>query len=197
MTQQGGNPQEFQDHRQGRTPFTTKFDGMWKIQAEIARIIEEYAKKRFDLLLKQRDIDTDCAFYTPEKKTYLSILSPEHFQKHLFERAGNMNGEETELAMRIDALDNVAWWLRNREKEDFYIQGWKPGKFYPDFIVKTKTGSYILVEYKGEDRLTNEDTEYKIQLGKLWEKLSDDKNKFYLVNVKSSDEVLKQISNMA
>src|SRR5262249_12203519 len=25
----GGQPQEFQDHRQGRRPVTTKFDGMW------------------------------------------------------------------------------------------------------------------------------------------------------------------------
>jgi hypothetical protein len=32
MTQHGGNPQEFQDHRQGRRPATTKFDGMWKCQ---------------------------------------------------------------------------------------------------------------------------------------------------------------------
>jgi mRNA-degrading endonuclease toxin of MazEF toxin-antitoxin module len=31
MTQHGGNPQEFQDHRQGRRPATTKFDGMWHI----------------------------------------------------------------------------------------------------------------------------------------------------------------------
>ena len=29
MTQHGSNPQEFQDHRQGRRPATTKFDGMW------------------------------------------------------------------------------------------------------------------------------------------------------------------------
>ena len=31
MTQHGGNPQEFQDHRQGRRPVTAKFDGMWKL----------------------------------------------------------------------------------------------------------------------------------------------------------------------
>ncbi len=96
--------------------------------------------------------------------------------------------------MRLDALENIAWWYRNREKEDFYLQGFKPGKFYPDFIVKTKFGNYMLVEYKGEDRLTNEDTEYKVQLGKIWEQLSEGKRKFYLVNEKSSDEVLKQIS---
>src|SRR5262249_23006531 len=31
MTHHEGTPQEFQDHRQGRRPVTTKFAGMWKI----------------------------------------------------------------------------------------------------------------------------------------------------------------------
>jgi hypothetical protein len=35
MTQHGSNPQEFQDHRQGRRPATTKFDGMWERQLDI------------------------------------------------------------------------------------------------------------------------------------------------------------------
>ena len=111
----------------------------------------------------------------------IARLSGEHFQKHLFERAGQLNGEETEFAMRIDVLENVAWWFRSREKEDFYLQGWRSGKFYPDFIIKTKRGVYILAEYKGGDRLSNEDTAYKEELGKLWEKLNNGKNKFFLV----------------
>jgi superfamily II DNA or RNA helicase len=167
-----------------------------RIQSEIAQIINEYAKKTFDALVKKGDIDMNSAFYTSEKKIYLSRLSSEHFLRHLFERAGYMNGEEIEFIIRLDALDNIAWWYRNREKEDFYLQGWKSGKFYPDFIIKTNAGSYILVEYKGEDRLTNEDTEYKVQLGKFWEKASEGKNRFYLVNVKSSDDILKQISRI-
>jgi len=101
----------------------------------------------------------------------IARLSSEHFQKHLFERSGQLNGEETEFAMRLDVLDNVLWWFRNREKEDFYLQGWRPGKFYPDFIIKTKSGAYILAEYKGGDRLSNDDTSYKEELGQLWEKL--------------------------
>src|SRR5262245_20591998 len=32
----GGQPQEFQDHRQGRRPVTTKFDGMWATQQPTA-----------------------------------------------------------------------------------------------------------------------------------------------------------------
>lgn len=167
-----------------------------KFQEEIAVIISEYAKKQFDQLVSKGEIDVKTAFYSPEESIKISRLSSEHFQKHLFEMAGYMNGEETEFAMRLDGLDNIQWWFRSREKEDFYLQGWRPNKFYPDFIIKTNDGNYILAEYKGEDRLSNEDTEYKVDLGKLWESLSKDKNKFYLVGKSTMDENLREISQV-
>ncbi len=164
------------------------------VQEEIQKIIDAYAKNQFDKLLSKEDINAESSNYSPDQKILISRLSPELFQKHLFERAGYMNGEETEFAMRIDVLENIEWWYRNREKEDFYLQGWRSGKFYSDFIIKTKSGKYIVVEYKGEDRLSNEDTEYKNELGKLWEKLSGEKNRFFLVGKISIDNVLKEIS---
>lgn len=165
-----------------------------RMQEEIQIIIDAYAKVAFDRLLAKGDINTNSSFYSPKQKILMSRLSPEHFQKHLFERAGYMNGEETEFAMRIDILENIDWWYRNKEKEDFYLQGWRPGKFYPDFIIKTKGGKYIVVEYKGEDRLSNEDTSYKDVLGKLWERLNGGKNRFFLVGKTSMDSILKEIS---
>lgn len=165
-----------------------------KIQEEIQVIIDVYAKENFDKLLSKGEIDTKSSFYTPEQTIAISRLSPEHYQKHLFERAGYMNGEETDLAMRLNILENIEWWNRNREKEDFYLQGWRSGKFYPDFIIKTKSSKYIVVEYKGEDRLSNEDTAYKEALGKLWEKLNQEESKFYLVGKASMDSALKEIS---
>lgn len=120
----------------------------------------------------------------------------EHFQKHLFEKAGYLNGEETELAFRLDSLENILWWFRSREKQDFYLQGWQPNRFYPDFIVKTKTGKYIVIEYKGEDRLSNEDSQYKDKLGKLWEKLNNNGDKFYMASKANSDEIIKAVSNI-
>ncbi len=165
-----------------------------KIHETIIDTIQAYTKQQFNVLLSDHTLATDVSFYTPENTILIARVSPESFQKHLFEKAGAMNGEETELAFRIDALDNILWWYRNREKEDFYLQGWKQGKFYPDFILKTRGGVYILVEYKGEDRLTNEDTEYKEALGHTWEQVSDGENKFFLASKKNSDEILKEIS---
>lgn len=168
-----------------------------RIQEEVQAIVDAYAKENFDKLLAKDEIDTRSSFYTPEEKILIARLSPEHFQRHLFERAGYMNGEETEFAMRIDVLENIEWWYRNREKEDFYLQGWRAGKFYPDFIIKTKSGKYIVVEYKGEDRLSNEDTSYKEELGQLWEKLNGEVNKFFLVGKATMDNILKEISTIS
>ncbi len=165
-----------------------------RIQEEVQLIISQFAKTQFDKLLSNGEIDAKSSTYSPEQKINLARLSQEHFQKHLFERAGYMNGEETEFTMRLDVLENIEWWYRNREKEDFYLQGWRSGKFYPDFIVKTKSGTYILVEYKGEDRLSNEDTAYKRELGNLWEKLG--KNKFFLAGKADTDSTLLQIKDI-
>lgn len=166
------------------------------IQEAIFSIIEVYAKNNFDKLLKDGNIDTKSAFFTPEKEILLSRLSTEHFQKHLFVRAGYMNGEETEVAMRIDVMENIVWWYRSREKMDLYLQGWKAGKFYPDFILKTKKGIYVVIEYKGEQLATGEDTKYKVEVGKLWEKLSDSSCRFYLVEKNTAEQVLKEIATL-
>jgi superfamily II DNA or RNA helicase len=166
------------------------------INEQIAMIIKEYAKNVFDKILADKQITTEVTNFIPPETTLLTRVTDEHFQKHLFERAGYLNGEETDFAFRLDSLDNIAWWFRSREKQDFYLQGWQPNRFYPDFIVKTKTGKYVVVEYKGEDRLSNADSQYKDQLGKLWESLCSNGNKFYLVGKASSDEVIKSIEKM-
>lgn len=164
-----------------------------RIQEEIQVLIDQFAKEKFDKLLASGEIDAKSSCYLPEKSILLTRISTMEPKKHLFEKAGYLNGEETDFALRLDILENIEWWYRNREKEDFYLQGWKSGKFYPDFIVKTKGGKYILVEYKGEDRLSNEDTGYKVELGNLWQNLSGF-NKFFLVGKTSTDNILKEIS---
>lgn len=166
------------------------------LQNEIARIIETYAEKRFEILNKDGSVISNEIVYVPPKTTLLTRVTDEYFQKHLFEKAGYLHGEETDFAFRVDGLENVALWFRNREKLDFYLQGWKPNEFYPDYIIKTTSGKYLVVEYKGEDRLSNEDTQYKVKLGELWQKLSRDKNIFFLVGKARSDEIIKEISKL-
>ena len=90
----------------------------------------------------------------------LKLPVPKVFNKNLYRRIDAINGEERGFVERIDlgALDNIEFWVRNREKVDpFYIQGWHKGKFYPDFVAVTKKGNILALEWKGEDRVSNED----------------------------------------
>jgi type III restriction enzyme len=98
------------------------------------------------------------------------------FVKHYYEQVGELAGEGEEFicAMFIDGLDGVEWWVRNLERQpahSFWLQT-STDKFYPDFVCKLKNGKVLVVEYKGTDRATNEDTKEKERLGDLWAKRS-------------------------
>lgn len=140
--------------------------------------------KTFSELEKQGKLNLDKVFLDLPDKITIDNVGDHRFENHLYSRAGVLNSEESDLAIKIDqSKDIISWWYRNPEKkaEAIYLQGWQRNKFYPDFIVKTKSGKYLLVEYKGENLLTNEDTTYKINLGKKWEELTPPNYLFFLV----------------
>lgn len=150
------------------------------------------AKQSFLDLEKTENIIMNEISYSPGETLESYDLSENRFNVHLFERAGNMNDEELYFAQEIDNLkDHVMWWYRNIEKKDFYIQGWKKSRFYPDFIIKIKSGKYIIVEYKGEHLLTNDDTKYKTELGRKWADLAGDDYEFKLVSKNSINQFLE------
>ncbi|MBI3761800.1 MAG: hypothetical protein HY260_08055, partial [Chloroflexi bacterium] len=117
------------------------------------------------------------------------------FQRHLFTRAGKMNREEADFAEKLDALSSVRWWYRNRERQDFGLQGWW-GVFYPDFLAKTNSGAYLAFEPKGGYLVTAADAERKEELGKMWEEVSDGQCRFRLVTQENVDEVLGAIAGL-
>jgi type III restriction enzyme len=96
------------------------------------------------------------------------------FLKHYYENVGDLddetNREEFLCAMKIDGLDAVEWWVRNIDRQpvhSFWLQT-STDKFYPDFVCKLKGGKILVVEYKGLDRATTDDTKEKERLGNLW-----------------------------
>jgi len=123
-------------------------------------------------------------------------ISRDNFGKHLYEKAGEMDKEELDFAIRLDTLENIYWWFRNPEIGGFYIQGWRKQKFHPDFIAKTKKENYVVLEYKGEHLIGSEDSEYKKAIGKMWEKLSGKNYYFELVDKKNIDKVIEKISKL-
>ena len=74
-----------------------------------------------------------------------------------------LNGDERGVAVHLDGAATVEWWHRNVARENYFLQGWKRGRIYPDFIFAlddSTEGRIVVLETKG-DHLQNPDTEYK------------------------------------
>ena len=55
---------------------------------------------------------------------------------NLFERTNEdeLNGLENKVATYLDRQERLFFWYRNRARKDYYVQGWKRGRIYADFI---------------------------------------------------------------
>ncbi|MEP7169878.1 MAG: restriction endonuclease subunit R, partial [Bacteroidota bacterium] len=93
----------------------------------------------------------------------------EPIQKSLFDKVDkdDINPFEESVAICMDEQDKLLWWYRNIARADYYVQGWKQHKIYPDFIAakthkedKTDYSKVFVIETKGL-HLKNEDTAYK------------------------------------
>ena len=159
---------------------------------------ENTAKIKFDLMIKNKEILLDKKFLNLPEEVTIDNLCDDVFNNHLYEMAGKLNSEERTLALKIDCLDNILWWYRSIEKKEeaIYLQGWHHNRFYPDFIVKTKKGNYVLVEYKGEALLTNVDTDYKKELGEKWEKTTPSNYFFRLVSKDKIEEFITELQTL-
>ena len=97
-------------------------------------------------------------------------------QKHYFQIVGDLKpeGEEFECAAYLDRLEEVRFWVRNvdRKPNSFWLQ-LPSGKFYPDFVALLKDSRILVVEYKGADRVDDEDSTVKAKIGNLWAEASN------------------------
>lgn len=105
------------------------------------------------------------------------------FQKHYYPMPGDLrwksdSGKDTEeflCARALDTVDEVECWVRNLAHPS---QFWMPianARTYPDFVALLKDGRLFVVEYKGGDRFSNEDSQQKRAVGELWAARSDGK----------------------
>jgi type III restriction enzyme len=81
----------------------------------------------------------------------------------------DFNSDEAEFACYLDEAKALRWWHRNVAKAgNYWIQGWKKNRVYPDFIFaheRTGDTDRILVwETKGDQLEGNLDTTYKRKL---------------------------------
>ncbi|MDR2392613.1 MAG: hypothetical protein LBD93_00405 [Treponema sp.] len=111
---------------------------------------------------------------------------------------GSESGEEFHCAKAIDAEPAVRFWLRNvsRHPKSFKLPT-STDFFYPDFIAQLADGRILVVEYKGGDRATNDDSKEKAAIGEIWARLSKGKALFLLATIKKGGKsVEEQIRNV-
>ena len=74
---------------------------------------------------------------------------------------------EKKFAYYLDEERALQWWHRvaARQRGEYYLQGWKRGRIYPDFVAMTNEVAgvtrVLIFDTKGEHLAGNLDTEYK------------------------------------
>ena len=106
--------------------------------------------------------DTDVQLQRYGRSVQLSLFEP------MFER--HFNELERRFAFYLDEHKALRWWHRVavRQRGDYYIQGWRRNRVWPDFVAMAGATngkpSLLVFETKGEQLLSNDDTEYKKRL---------------------------------
>jgi type III restriction enzyme len=118
-----------------------------------------------------------CFTYPRDAYPYNSLYRGGYpFKKHYYAQVGDLedHGEELNCAVLLDTLPEVRYWVRNLERRpghSFWLQT-STDRFYPDFVCRLNDGRHFVVEYKGEDRWSNDDSREKRVIGEVWEKTS-------------------------
>jgi type III restriction enzyme len=115
------------------------------------------------------------------------------FEKHFFRAVGELknSGEEFECAVFIDQMPQVKSWVRNIERRpdsSFWLQT-STDRFYPDFVTFLDDGRILVVEYKGADRWSNDDSKEKRAVGELWAQRSKGRCLFAMPKGKDWDAI--------
>jgi type III restriction enzyme len=164
--------QLFHDKYSLKAKIISKINSLRKASQQVAYqafLLPEYSTP----LVVNADI---CFKYNPNEYPLNTRYSGGYnFRKHYYKDIASMNNEEETCAIFIDQLQEVEFWVRNIEKRElhsFWLQT-STDKFYPDFVCKLTNGKFLVVEYKGADRWSDDDSKEKRALGELWAKRSN------------------------
>jgi len=126
------------------------------------------------------------------------------WQKHFYAVPGelpwkkkdNTLAEEFQCAITIDGRADVDYWVRNLAHQSQFSLPTATGKTYPDFVAMMKDGRVLVIEYKGGDRVSNDDSKNKALMGNLWAKASKGKGVYLMASLEagrgSLDEQISQ-----
>jgi type III restriction enzyme len=147
-----------------------------KIRDHLRTARDEAYQPFLDLDTSPLLVTPECCFtYDPERYPYhRPYQGPCFFKNHYYKEIGAFDSAEEEQCARfVDALPEVKFWVRNpaRSSRAFWLQTCTD-KFYPDFVCQLRDSRYLVVEYKGADRWSTDDSKEKRAIGALWEKRS-------------------------
>ena len=148
-----------------------------KISQKIEGLEEAYREEQFLRWLDAGKIVCRESYALPSVIT--PAVTTDAIPKSLYEaEKDDMNPEEHELIDAVVALDNIKWWHRIIEKKGFRLNGFI--NHYPDFMVMTKSGKLVLIEYKGDDR-DNSNSARKLKLGRKWQAQCGPEYRYFMV----------------
>ncbi len=90
------------------------------------------------------------------------------FKNHYYGVIAHMNGEELEVAKTLDTLPEVQFWVRNLDKGTCFKLPLHKNNFHPDFVARLTDGRVLVVEHKGQQYMTNDDSKEKNRIGTFW-----------------------------
>ena len=191
-------------------PMPTLVYHRYVLEKILAERLKDYCKKAYKagyqeaLFGKNSTVETsfeaDFAFDGrdyPARWYYAGY--PYTFQKHFYAQIGELDnkGEEFDCAKALDQQKAVKYWVRNISQSP--LSFWLPtstDKFYPDFVAELEDGRILVVEYKGGDRISSDDSKEKLNLGQRWEEKSGGKALFLMAEKFSGGkDVNQQIEN--
>lgn len=172
-----------------------------KLEAEIAKTRQAAAEGTFQSTLFASDakvlVDFDHA-YTFDPNAYPSTrpcIANYRWKKHYYavpgdlphKRADGRLAEEFQCALALDSIDEIEVWVRNLKHPSQFRLPTAKGWTYPDFVARLKDGRLLVVEYKGGDRVSNDDSKAKAQMGQVWQDASRGKG-IYLMAVAQDEK---------
>lgn len=140
---------------------------------------------------------TVCFTYMPDEYPYRVVYrGPRNWKKHFYPKVGDLEpqGEEYDCACFLDDLPDVETWVRNVSRPPAFWLQTSTDKFYPDFVCRLTDGRILVVEYKGSDRWSNDDSREKRDLGALWEARSEGSCLFVMPNGKDFGAIRAKIA---
>jgi len=140
-----------------------------------------------------------CFTFDPEDYPYpaANTLYQHSFQKHYYQVVGDLQpqGEEFECARLLDSHPKIKRWVRNLDSQprfSFWMQT-ATDRFYPDFVCELTNGKFLVVEYKGADRWSNDDSKEKRLIGNKWAELSGGQCLFIMPNGPDWNAILAKL----